>query len=104
MRKTTVALLLGVTFLGIKASSKASKKSIALESRYSDNFTAVWTAINALQPIITTGNAAFLAELQQLPNQTTANDNTFSDGAFTGLANAVNNLQSHLQAYGFETG
>ena len=104
MRKTTVALLLGVTFLGIKATNKASKKSLATEIRYNSNFTAVWTALNALQPIITTGNAAFLAELQQLPNQTTANDNTFSDSAFTGLANAVNNLQSHLQAYGFETG
>ena len=98
MRKTTVALLLGVTFLGIKASSKASKKSIALEARYSDNFTAVWTALNALQPIITTGNAAFLAELSELPNQ--SNDNS----TLTGVCDWANNLTNHLIANGFMTG
>jgi hypothetical protein len=103
VRKTTVALLLGVTLLGIKASSKASKKSIALESRYSDNFTSVWTALNALQPIITANNAAFLGGLSKLPHQVNDNGSDFDSSDFTGLVNAVNNLQSNLQNYGFES-
>ena len=98
MRKTTVALLLGVTFLGIKATNKASKKSLATEIRYNSNFTAVWTALNALQPIIETGNAAFLAELSQLPNQ--SDDNS----TLTGVCNWANNLTDHLMASGFMTG
>lgn len=101
MRKTAVLLGLGVTFLAIKR-TQASRKSIATEQRYSANFTDVWSTLNALKPIATAGNAAFLATLSELPNQTNDNDNTFSDTAFTGLANAVNNLQTHLQGNGFE--
>lgn len=49
------------------------------------------------------GNASFLANLSILPHQTTANATTFSNANFTGLANAVNNLQSGLQGNGFES-
>ena len=111
MRKSTAILLvLAAGAIALKG-TKPSKKTLALEARYNANYTTVWTELNShataltdLAPIVASGNAEFLAFLSELPNQTTDNDNTFSDAAFTGLANAVNNLQHNLQANGFETG
>jgi hypothetical protein len=115
VRKTALLLGLAVTLMAVK-SATASKKSIATEQRYNAAYVSIWTSLNShtatlatveadlatLAPLIAYGDPAFLANLRMLPNQTTSNDNSFSDTAFTGLANAVNNLQANLQGYGYE--
>ncbi len=64
MRKTALVLGLAVTLMAVKR-TQASRKSIATEARYSDNFTAVWTALNKLTPL--TPNVTFLASISQGP-------------------------------------
>lgn len=110
MNKLLVGLALGAGFVLLK-NTKASKKSTSLEARYGDNFHGVWTEINTLSSQLSTlstdffsfqsslsglvGNASFLANLSELPNQ--SDNNT----TLTGVENFCNNLSDNLQANGF---
>jgi hypothetical protein len=64
VRKTAFVLVLALTAVALKR-TQASRKSIATEARYNDNFTAVWTALNKLTPL--TDNVTFLASISQCP-------------------------------------
>lgn len=103
MRRISLALALGITLVGIKSATVASRKTNRLARRYSDNYTATWTAINDLYTRIgdpgATGSigltrvqSVFLSELGVLPNQ--SDNNTTLAGVLTWS----NNLTDHLIA------
>lgn len=106
MRRISLAIALGVTFLAIK-NTKASKKTISLEQRYGDNFVGVWTAIQALQTDVTSlnsdfssisglaGNASFLANLSMLPHQSDTNS------TLPGVCGWANNHTDNMVSNGF---
>jgi hypothetical protein len=110
MRRTSVFLVLAAAAVLTAKGAVASKKANRLEDRYASNYAATWNLLNQLQPLAS--NATFLAALSKLPHQTTAN-NTIDTTAgslsnadrvsINGLVNAVNTLQSNLQARNFES-
>jgi hypothetical protein len=95
VEKTHADLSAHVTTVAASAASTAGVLTTAQA-----NITSLFTDFSSVSGLA--GNAAFLANLSKLPNQTTSNATTFSNANFTGLANAVNNLQQNLQSNGFE--
>jgi hypothetical protein len=114
MRLLRLALLGAVTSLataGLRSRPQPSTKSYETERRLSDHLAAYSANMATLAPLLISGNLDFLASLSQLPHQTTGNlsdphgGNNWAIGErdyINGLVDAVNRLQSHLQANGFE--
>lgn len=111
MRKTALLLALGTALLAAAARTRASRKSIATEDRYSANFTAVWTVLNKLMPIATAENAGFLSGLGQMtvsPDYPLPDDGNggayWADGERDYINNCVdtiNDLVQKLQRQGY---
>lgn len=96
------------------ALATAASKGNSLETRVDGLVLALGTINTALGPLISAGSSqsSFLSNLSKLPHQTTANALDTNTGPYwiTGersfqadLATAVNNLQTNLQANGFES-
>lgn len=103
--------------------TKVTSKSQSTEKRLNTVVTSLGQLnLTALAQFQSVTNTTFLAQLSQLPHQTNANSSAGADDTNTGpywasgergfvnnaidatngLVNAVNNLQSNLQAAGFE--
>jgi hypothetical protein len=115
MRLLRLVLLGAVTSLataGVRSRQAASVKSYETERRLNAHLASYNANMTTLGPLLSSGNVAFLAALTKLPNQTTNNQTDPSTGStwvtgergyINGLVNAVNILQGHLQAHGFES-
>lgn len=95
------------------ALATAASKGKSMEARIDGLVLAVGTMHTALSPLISAGSSqgTFLAGLSLLPHQTTSNAQDTNTGPYwvTGersfqadLAQAVNNLQTNLQANGYQ--
>jgi hypothetical protein len=92
MRKATLLFALATATLATAATAnrnKASKKSLALEARYTANFTAVWAYLNQLTPT----QWGYLASMSN--NQVLALSNC-SEAQFNFLSDLVSSQLSFL--------